>query len=75
MLEHLRHLLLGALAGFLVALLPCLIILFMFGNANYAVGLTLGCVLVGAAQGMVFQEKIEAFFDGIIDFFSAEAWP
>ena len=64
-LWHLYHLLLGAVAGFMIGIIPSLIGAIF--SEVYAVGVLTICVLVGAITGVMLGEKIKYFFVFLLD--------
>jgi len=71
MLQHLYHLLLGAIAGFIVGILPSLVV-GMLRNGAYAIGVLTSCVLIGAIMGVILGKNIELFFDGLFELLTIE---
>lgn len=66
MLKRLHYFLLGGIAGLIVGIIPSLIVFFAL-NGACAIGALTGCVLVGMILGIIRSEKIEIFFDGLVE--------
>ncbi len=67
MLRHLIYLLLGAIAGLIVGIIPSSILVAIFDNDIYGVVLLVGFILAGAILGVMRREVIEIFFDGLLE--------
>ena len=64
-LQHLYHLLLGAVAGFIVGIIPSLVAA-IFSDL-YAGFILIACVVVGSAIGVMMGKNIKWFFDGLLE--------
>lgn len=70
-MKRLWYLLLGAIAGLMVGIIPS-VILGVLSNSAYAIGALTICVLIGAIIGIMQRKMIEIFFDGMLELFTLD---